>query len=184
MSENDLVEAMIGTINSDSDAFQILYKATRRRVYLACFRVCRNHEVAEDLSADVFRTVWQKAHLWREGVGSVEAWVGTIARNRAVDWRRQQGDTLPTALAHYDMVADDTPLIDAVLIRAEEYASMRLALQGLPINQRAAIEAAFFGDTTYVALAREFDVPIGTMKAWIRRGLAKLRAQLSLSQRS
>ena len=74
-----------------------------------------------------------------------------------------------------------TPLVDAVLIRSEEYRLMRSALGILPLHQRQAIEAAFFNDTTYMALAEQFDVPLSTMKTRIRRGLIKMRGHLTAS---
>lgn len=181
MPECPLNQAMLGVRNGDSASFQIVYNSTRQQVYLICFRVCRDQGVADDLTADVFGIVWQKANTWQTGLGSVEGWVRTIARNRAIDWKRRQDDSLVTVGAPFDNIADDAPLPESDLIRAQEYEFMRLALQGLPTNQRAAIEAAFFGDTTYAALAHDFDVPVGTMKAWIRRGLAKMRDQLTSS---
>ena len=181
MSLDELGQAMIGTVNRDARCFQTVYEATRRMVYLTCFRVCRNNAAAEDLTADVFGLIWQKAHLWQEGLGSVEAWVGTIARNRAIDWKRQQNNVQLGANDRLHEVPDDGPLIDALLIRAEEYELMRRALRSLPLHQRNAIEAAFFEDMTYSVLAHQFDVPLSTMKTWIRRGLTKMRSQLGLS---
>ena len=42
-------------------------------------------------------------------------------------------------------------------------------------RQAAAIRTAFWDGATYEELARRMDVPLGTMKSLIRRGLIKLR---------
>ena len=51
-------------------------------------------------------------------------------------------------------------------------------LEGLEPKQASAIRTAFFDGLTYDALARQLDVPLGTVKSWIRRGLAGLKACL------
>ena len=48
-------------------------------------------------------------------------------------------------------------------------------LDGLEDNQREAIRTAFFDGVTYAELAQRQDVPLGTMKSWVRRGLARLK---------
>ena len=49
-------------------------------------------------------------------------------------------------------------------------------------NQRDNIREAFFGGKTYAELAETQDVPLGTMKSWIRRGLAKLKTCLEAGE--
>ena len=45
----------------------------------------------------------------------------------------------------------------------------------LSIDQRRAIQVAFFEGCTYEELAQRSATPLGTLKSWIRRGLLKLR---------
>jgi RNA polymerase sigma-70 factor (ECF subfamily) len=42
-------------------------------------------------------------------------------------------------------------------------------------RQQDAIRTAFFEGTTYAELAEQRDVPLGTIKSWVRRGLARLK---------
>ncbi len=60
----------------------------------------------------------------------------------------------------------------------DEHARLDDCLEELEERQRAAIRAAFLDGLTYDELARRSEVPLGTMKSWIRRGLMKLRACL------
>ncbi|MCH3014585.1 hypothetical protein K3W98_14820, partial [Listeria monocytogenes] len=48
-------------------------------------------------------------------------------------------------------------------------------LQGLEARQRDALRTAFFDGVTYAELAERQSIPLGTMKSWVRRGLAKLK---------
>ena len=48
-------------------------------------------------------------------------------------------------------------------------------MDGLDLQQRDAIRTAFFDGVTYAELAIARAVPLGTMKSWVRRGLARLK---------
>ncbi|MEG3597551.1 MAG: sigma-70 family RNA polymerase sigma factor, partial [Pseudomonadota bacterium] len=73
-------------------------------------------------------------------------------------------------------IADASPLAEAMLIDAEREARIHGCLDTLDETPRDAIRTAFFEGRTYAELAENMGVPLGTMKSWIRRGLAKLKA--------
>jgi RNA polymerase sigma-70 factor (ECF subfamily) len=77
-----------------------------------------------------------------------------------------------------DAVADSAPLAADVLESMQENKRLYSCLEELEQRQSAAIRAAFMDGLTYDELAQRTGVPLGTMKSWIRRGLAKLRACL------
>jgi len=60
----------------------------------------------------------------------------------------------------------------------DEITTIRAAVQDLPLEQRQAIEMAFFGGKTHLEIAEELQEPLGTVKARIRRGMLKLRESL------
>ena len=70
---------------------------------------------------------------------------------------------------------DKQPLADALLESGESSAQIHRCLGTLEERQRDAIHTAFFEGTTYAELARKRGVPLGTMKSWVRRGLARLK---------
>ena len=72
------------------------------------------------------------------------------------------------------------PAPDAVgqLLAAEDAHRLHHCLETLESNQRDAIRTAFFDGVTYADLAARRSVPLGTMKSWVRRGLARLKACL------
>ena len=75
-------------------------------------------------------------------------------------------------------LADDAPRADALLEQAEGSARIHHCLGTLEEKQRHAIATAFFDGVTYAELAEQKNVPLGTMKSWVRRGLAKLKTCL------
>jgi RNA polymerase sigma-70 factor (ECF subfamily) len=63
-------------------------------------------------------------------------------------------------------------------LSGEELANVRGAVNQLPLDQRQAIEMAFFGGMTHIEIAEALKEPLGTVKARIRRGMLKLRESL------
>ena len=61
----------------------------------------------------------------------------------------------------------------------EQHAIVRSGLARLPSEQREALELAFFSGLTHEEIAERLGVPLGTIKARIRRGLIRMRAFVS-----
>jgi RNA polymerase sigma-70 factor (ECF subfamily) len=102
-----------------------------------------------------------------------------IARNRAIDRARssatvRRSEPIDAAAE----VADPGPTAFESLASAQEQERLKSSLNEIEERQSLAIKAAFMGGFTYEELAERSGVPLGTMKSWIRRGLAKLRTCL------
>ena len=72
-------------------------------------------------------------------------------------------------------VADDRPDAVAAIGAAQQRARVLDCLDALDPRQRDAIRQAFFDGFTYAELADRLQVPLGTMKSWVRRGLLQMR---------
>ena len=128
---------------------------------------------------DVYLTVWNKAERFDPARASPITWLATIARNRAIDRKRAIGPRL------YDRPVDEAAELadggaDALTLmeRSDETRQLGDCLAALDERVRAAILAAFYGGKTYEDLARRENVPLGTMKSLIRRGLIRLKGCL------
>ena len=145
------------------------------KLFGICLRICGERQAAEDVLQEVYLTVWKRAAGYEPGRASPITWLATIARNRAIDWRREHlaGRSAPLENAHN--AADASPRQDDRLADLQEEARLHACLDTLEHRQREAIRAAFFGGRTYAELAAHADVPLGTMKSWVRRGLLRLR---------
>ena len=100
-----------------------------------------------------------------------------IARNRALDWlRRPKEESLGEDYqAAIERLADDTPEIIERLSQAAEASVLARCLAALDANTRHAIVLAYYHGLTHGEAARHLGHPLGTVKTWIRRGLAELR---------
>ncbi|MEX0341202.1 MAG: sigma-70 family RNA polymerase sigma factor [Erythrobacter sp.] len=171
-----LKTAMRRLASGDRSALEEIYRATSAKLFGICYRILGDEKEAEDALQDVYLTLWRRADRYDADRASPISWLATFARNRAVD-RLRTGKVRRGAVAEDEAapVADENPLADTMLIDAEREARVHTCLEKLEETPRNAIRTAFFEGRTYAELAERLDVPLGTMKSWIRRGLAKLK---------
>ena len=170
-----LTEVLVRTGSEDRDAFRQLYDLSSAKLFGICLRICGERQAAEDVLHDVYLTVWRRAGAFEPGRASPITWLATIARNRAIDWRRAQGGRQFAAVDEIAELPDAAPLASEMLEEQGEARRLHGCLDALEGRQRVAIRAAFFDGVTYAELAERQGVPLGTMKSWVRRGLAGLK---------
>ena len=170
-----LVEALVATGGEDRSAFRTLYKLTSAKLFGVCLRICGDRQAAEDVLSEVYLTIWKRAGAFEPGRASPISWLATIARNRAIDWRRSSGRTPPARVEEIADLADDRISAEDSMLAEERASRLHLCLDQLEQRQRDAIRTAFFDGLTYAELAARDAVPLGTMKSWVRRGLLRLK---------
>jgi RNA polymerase sigma-70 factor, ECF subfamily len=174
-----LAAAIARVAAGDRAALRLVYAATSAKLFGVCLRILGDRSEAEDVLQEVYLTVWRKAARFDESVASPITWLVAISRNRAIDRLRSGAvarASLPIEAA--GEIADAGPSAIERLEASDEHTRLDGCLEELETRQRAAIRAAFLDGLTYDELARRSEVPLGTMKSWIRRGLMKLRACL------
>lgn len=170
-----LAETLWRVGQEDRSALATLYDLTSAKLFGICLRICGERQAAEDVLQEVYLTVWKRASGYEPGRASPITWLATIARNRAIDWRRAQGKRQMTTIDDALPIADDRPIASEVMLAAESDQRLHLCLDQLEDKQRLAIRTAFFDGVTYAELADRLGVPLGTMKSWVRRGLMRLK---------
>lgn len=170
-----LVELLLLTGQEDRAAFARLYKLTSAKLFGICLRICGERQAAEDVLHEVYLTIWKRAGAFEPGRASPITWLATIARNRAIDWRRAQGKRVAAPVEEAAPIADTRPLASELMLAAEGDRRLHLCLDALDEKPRLAIRTAFFDGLTYAELAERLAVPLGTMKSWVRRGLIRLK---------
>jgi RNA polymerase sigma-70 factor, ECF subfamily len=186
MSERDAadhfqIELLRRIAAADSEALGTLYDETSGVLYSVAFRMLGNTHDAEEVIQDVFVQIWEKSKMFNTELGSPLSWLFSITRNRSIDrirarQRRLQlaDESLQTAerAGEAASAAGDAQAADLDLC------AIRSAVATLPVEQRRAIEMAFFSGMTHAEIVEATGEPLGTIKARIRRGLLKLRENL------
>lgn len=185
--DSKVIEALIQrTAGGDHGAFSELYDRTSRLVYSIACRMLGRVAEAEDATQEVFFAIWNHAATFDREQGKPTAWIVSLTRHKCIDWLRRVG--------RRSWVIDESQEFDeesAVANRAEKVASdhdalrseLGAALKLLPTDQRRLLDLAFFGGLTQQQIATELRLPLGTVKARIRRALFSLRTPLQRLQR-
>jgi len=157
--------------SGDEGAMASLYDRYSHVVYAVALRVLSDSTAAEDILQDVFMQLWRNPQAFNASRGSLPAWLAVIARNRAIDQLRKKR---PGAEAAETVIAVD-PELQNTAERNQTIEKVRTVLAGMPAEQRAALEMAFFEGLTHVEIAGKTGQPLGTIKTRIRSGLSAVR---------
>ena len=163
----------------DRAAFAEVYRRSAAHLLGIAYAVLHREDRAEDVLQEAFMNVWHAAAHYNPAIAAPMTWLINIVRNKAID-RLRSGRGEREATVELDEsvheIADDEAwspprLLDAGLARAHIDACMA----GLGAAQRQAIALAYYRGMVHTEIAAALDAPLGTVKAWVRRGLDKLR---------
>lgn len=184
-SPNDLGTLMFRVAMRDQAAFKTLYDATVRCLLAIIMRMLHERAWAEDVLQEVYVSVWNAAPNYSAVRAQPMTWLMAIARNKALDALRATRTERQHAARPAPTQGDaDTGPPDVAdggagpldrLVHAIDSKRLRLCLQGLEPAQRQAIALAFYDGLTHTELALHMRQPLGTVKAWVRRGLERLK---------
>jgi RNA polymerase sigma-70 factor (ECF subfamily) len=175
-ARRQLAAALSRVAGGDRAALQLIYRDTAAKLFGVCLRILRDRGEAEDVLQDVYMTVWRRAETFDPSRASPITWLVAIARNRAID--RLRAGARARRMQPIDEavdVSDPAPGALAQVVSGEEHRRLMGCLDELEPRHAAAIRAAFLDGATYEDLAQRVNVPLGTMKSWIRRSLMRLR---------
>lgn len=161
------------------NAMAILYDRYVSLVYRLALRILMQTQEAEDLTQEVFLTLW-RSQTYQSDRGSLSSYLTTLTRSRAIDRLRSRRSNLRFLQRWSQMMSCDlspiTPFEAASLEQRSDY--VRIALAELPDNQRQVLEMAYYDGLSQSEIAARLDTPLGTVKTWSRKGLLTLRQAL------
>jgi len=177
---------MARVAHQDQDALMALYQHYADLVYSLALRVLQHSGSAEEVTQDVFLKVWRQPDRWDPTLGRFRSWLLTLTRNAAIDRLRKEQRQ---PLWHFDSVRPDSAHSSPLQYlstrstvtgvpgdaRWQDGQLLRILLHELPPEQQQVIELAFFYGFTHSELAHNLDLPLGTVKTRLRRGLRRLR---------
>jgi RNA polymerase sigma-70 factor (ECF subfamily) len=168
-----LDDLLVRCAAGDRSAFRQIYDLQAPKLYAIALRITRQASLATDAVQETFLQVWQNARHFDPGRGCAEAWLIGLARYRALDLIRRGGrEVLGVEIPE---PADESPDPLARAILSFDSEVLRRCLGQLEAERRRMIELAFVEGYSHAELSTRLDVPLGTVKSWIRRGLEALK---------
>ncbi len=182
LSPRDLADEdlMVLVQRAEASAFEVIYDRHAGAAFSLAYRMCGARQLAEDIVQEAFLSIWRSGGRYDRRRGSVRTWVLGITHHRAIDALRR-GVVQDRHRASDEGIAERFEAeerTDREVARREEAAEVRGALDGLPAEQRRAIELAYYGGFTQSEIAEMLNVPIGTVKGRMRLGMEKMRERL------
>ena len=172
--ENYIAQSALG----NRQAFADLYDATSTKLFSICFRVLKDEGIAEEVLQECFIKIWHRANQYQQNGLSPMTWLITIARNSAID--RLRARHIHQSIDDIDEpVANNANSPEVIAESAAEQMRIEKCLDQLEDAKANAVKGAYLDGTNYADLAKRFEVPINTMRTWLRRSLIKLRECMS-----
>jgi RNA polymerase sigma-70 factor (ECF subfamily) len=172
-----LADALARCAKGDRNALRTIFELEGARLVAVAQRILRRRELAEDVVQEAFIQIWTKAGQYAPDRGSARGWIYAIARNRALNLVR---DGKRLEFTEPDNLADlhDAEHMDHaanVWADLDRQNRLRECLSRLDETKRRSILMVYLSGYTHGEIAGRLNVPLGTAKAWVRRGLASLR---------
>lgn len=141
-------------------------------------RMLRRQDLAEDAVQESFVLVWRKSHQYDHGQGQAKSWLYTILRNKCLTLLRNQDREIALGPTEAE-TASDEDILELAYNRLEQANDLRVCLETLEPNRRMAIISSYVLGYSHGEIAGRMGEPLGSVKAWVRRGLLTLRECLS-----
>jgi RNA polymerase sigma factor, sigma-70 family len=129
--------------------------------------------LADDIVQETLLRAWRRPNVLDQSESSARAWLFTVARNLVIDGTRSARSIheVGTDVTPERVTADETDaLLDSWLVSD--------ALAGLSYEHRAVVVHAYYGGRSIAEIARELEIPEGTVKSRLHYGLRALRLAL------
>jgi RNA polymerase sigma-70 factor, ECF subfamily len=166
----------------DRSALKELYDGVAGQLLAVALRVLHDRAAAEDVLQDAFVTVWTRASQYPAVHSHAVAWLTSLVRNRAIDVVRRVRPEVPLHWDDADGQEHQHDVIDEAGRTPIEQLSDRQTdrqlddcLLRLEAEPRQALVLAYHEGLTHAELAQRLRKPLGTIKAWLRRSLVRLK---------
>jgi RNA polymerase sigma-70 factor, ECF subfamily len=175
MQTSDIAALINRVAMGDRAAFTTLYQATSPRLFAICLRVLRDRPDAEEALQEIYIKVWQRARSFAVTTGAPSTWLAAIARNHAIDILRARKPVADDIDDKFDLVDEATATPEQHAVTADEGRRIDHCMRQLDTAHAHAVRRAYVEGLSYTELADDLQVPLNTVRTWLRRSLLKLR---------
>jgi RNA polymerase sigma-70 factor (ECF subfamily) len=186
------LEALIAAAaRGDHACFAEVYQRTHTHLFGVALRILGQGQAAEDVLQEAYVSIWRSAGSYRNEVDgqTIQAitWLIAIVRNKALDALRARTRRRENALPESGDVDEDdaqsagnpAPSAMHLLEQASQALHIEGCMSALDGSYRQSLALAYYQGLSHTEVAAQMGAPLGSVKAWIRRGLEKLKGCLA-----
>jgi len=154
------------------------YGAHRAAAYLVAYRILGDRPAAEDAVQEAFLKLWTGNAQFDPSRGSMRGLLMTIARHASLDAMRRctRRQRIENVYCTDESYVTDGP--ERATELGDDARDVRSALVTLPDAQRRVIEMTYFSGLSRGQIAKEMNIPLGTVKSRMRLGMEKMALML------
>ena len=172
--------ALQACAQGDRMALQNIYRQESRQLLGVALRIVRQRQHAEDVLHDAFVAIWQRATTFDAARGAGRGWIYSVVRNTALNWVRNHARDVPVDEEAGAVLEDEMAVQHHASTRDAGETRVDLGrldgcLEQLEPGRRECIVLAYVDGCSHGEIAERTHTPLGTVKAWIQRGMRALR---------
>jgi RNA polymerase sigma-70 factor, ECF subfamily len=172
--ESALRECAAGSVSGISG----IYANEAAQMRAVAHRIVRDRDYADDVIHEAFAQILRDAKDFDPARGSARAWIYTIVRNTALKLRMRRSCEIAVGEEGLQSIQEESLEITNADSSVVESVDLRACLEQLDPRRRASLILAIIDGHSHADIAAYLEVPVGTVKAWIRRELIALRKRL------
>jgi RNA polymerase sigma-70 factor (ECF subfamily) len=163
-------------LRGDEDAFSSLVDASLDRQYAVATLILGDGDRAQDAVQDALVSAWRDMRALRDP-SAWDAWLYRLTVRAC--YRLARSDRRRKVLELHVPHDLDAPVVEDMTAAVAERDRLERRLGGLPIDHRAILVLRFYLDLSLAESAAILDIPIGTAKSRLHRGLQAMRIHMS-----
>ncbi|MGP9644945.1 MULTISPECIES: sigma-70 family RNA polymerase sigma factor [unclassified Halomonas] len=180
----DYTDTLARCARGEQVALQQLYRQEGARLLGVVMRIVKDRGMAEDIVHDACLNIWQRADSFDPERGSARTWIFSIARHLSLNAIRQRDREISVDVNDPGELADDDTYQQSLSTTAEAFdwqtgQQMDECLQQLETERRNCVLHAYVDGLSHAEISAHTGAPLGTVKAWIKRSLLRLRECMS-----
>ncbi len=175
LMQGELVWLLGEIAKGDVAAFERLYAATRAKLYGVLLRILGRSELAEEVMQETYLKVWKMADKFDPMLASPITWMVAMARNRAIDIMRKRGEVSIEEEPEAQNIAAESTSPLARREMTEELKRLLACLGKLDPEKQRIVLLAYYSGWSREQLSTKLDIPVNTIKTWLRRSLLEIR---------
>ena len=179
----DYAAVLARCARGEHEAMQQLYCQEGAKLLGVVMRIVKDRSMAEDIVHDTCLSIWQHASTFDPQKGAPRTWIFSIARHMALNAIRRRDREVSVDLHDSIELADDATFQQATQVQdAFDWQTgqrMDECLRQLETERRNCVLHAYVDGLSHAEIAAHTGAPLGTVKAWIKRSLLRLRECLA-----